>query len=135
MESAIEEHVFARGGQLRVSLTSKLVSSDALLKTCYWHSRDYACDVTSDLENFSVALTALRDIPLNPEDIARNFTRQAMDFELRERVNARTADVRDILLAKAFAESGVLEDQPTGVFGDVIEEVKPDGLFKILQNG
>jgi hypothetical protein len=56
----------------------------------------------------------------------------AMDFALRERVTAKTSEVRDLLLAKAFSESGVLEEEPQGVFGDPIEESKPDGMFKIL---
>jgi hypothetical protein len=47
-------------------------------------------------------------------------------------VTAKTSEVRDLLLAKAFSESGVLEEEPQGVFGDPIEESKPDGMFKIL---
>ena len=58
----------------------------------------------------------------------------AMDFALREHVTSKTSGVRDLLLAKAFSESGVLEEQPQGVFGDSLEEAKPDGMFKILSN-
>ena len=50
-------------------------------------------------------------------------------------MNAKTASVRDFLLAKAFSESGVLEEKPTGIFGDPLEESRPDGMFKILSNG
>jgi sulfatase maturation enzyme AslB (radical SAM superfamily) len=57
-----------------------------------------------------------------------------MDFALREKIEAKTSGIRDLLLAKAFSESGVLEDQPEGVFGDAVEEMKPDGMFKILSN-
>jgi hypothetical protein len=55
-----------------------------------------------------------------------------MDFALREKIEAKTSSIRDLLLAKAFSESGVLEDQPVGVFGDAVEEMKPDSMFKIL---
>lgn len=58
----------------------------------------------------------------------------ATDFTLRERIETRTASIRELLLAKAFAEAGILEDSPEGVFGDRIEEEKTDGLFKILGN-
>jgi hypothetical protein len=57
-----------------------------------------------------------------------------LDFALRERVEAKTSGIRDLLLAKAFSESGVLEDEPEGVFGDTIEESNPDSMFKILGN-
>jgi len=62
------------------------------------------------------------------------FTTSAMDFALREKIDAKTSGIRDLLLAKAFSESGVLEDQPAGVFGDAVEESKPDGMFRILSD-
>jgi hypothetical protein len=55
-----------------------------------------------------------------------------MDFALREKIEAKTSGIRDLLLAKAFSESGVLEDAPEGVFGDAVEEAKPDSMLKIL---
>ena len=57
-----------------------------------------------------------------------------MDFALRERIEAKTASIRDLLIAKALSEAGILEDEPVGVFGDAIEESKTDGMFKILGN-
>ncbi len=125
-----------RGSQVRIEFALDLVRSDALLKTCYWYSRDYSCDIQEQQPvSVSVTLTAQRDLPISTEEVSRDFIAQALDFELRERVNMRTTEARDLLLAKAFAESGVLEDAPVGVFGDSIEEEKPKGLFKILQNG
>jgi hypothetical protein len=62
------------------------------------------------------------------------FLANTLDFALRERVTAKTSDVRDLLLTKAFSDSGVLEEQPQGVFGDAVEESKSDGMFKILSN-
>ncbi len=118
---------------LRISLSA--VSIEALLKTCYWFSRDFLCAVQDEGTGHAVILLQPKrglDIPL---DKARaDFIAQAQDFSLRERVSAKTAGVRDLLLAKAFSESGVLEDAPSGTFGDAIEEANPDGIFKILGN-
>jgi len=72
------------------------------------------------------------DHPL--DEAQEQFMAAALDFALRERVTVQTLSVRDLLLAKAFSESGVLEEQPLGVFGDAVEEAKPDGMFKILSN-
>lgn len=113
-----------------------VISIEALLRASYWFSRDCTCEITkkSD-EEAEVSLT-----PKTPqsserlEEIREAFLASAMDFALRERVDAKTSAVRDLLLAKAFSESGVLEDPPEGVFGDVIEEEKADGMFKILSN-
>jgi His-Xaa-Ser system protein HxsD len=119
-----------------VSVNLGIISAEALLKTCYWLSRDYACDIRmKGGEQAEVVISPKRYT--SAAEIAKTrdaFLVSAMDFALRERVEAKTSGVRDLLLAKAFSESGVLEDQPEGIFGDAIEEEKTDGMFKILSN-
>ena len=117
-----------------VEINLAIISAEALLKTCYWFSRDFVCEMRNRNERVAeVCLT-----PRNPDsgfDLASTkdaFQTSAMDFALREKIEAKTSGIRDLLLAKAFSESGVLEDQPEGVFGDTVEEMKPDSMFKIL---
>lgn len=112
-----------------------LVSVEAILKTCYWFSREFICDVKEDGVGYSVVLLKPKSASeVCLEEVRDRFMAQAMDFSLRERVTTKTADIRDLLLAKAFSESGVLEESPQGIFGDSVEESKPDGMFKILGN-
>ena len=119
-----------------VRISRDFVSAEAILKACYWFSRDFICEVQEEgADHFRVSLKPKTVASLSSDEVRESFLGQIQDFELRERVTARTKDVRDLLLAKAFAESGVLEDAPQGVFGDAIEESKPDGIFKILSNG
>lgn len=123
------------GGGIVISFSPGLISSEALLKTCYWFSRDFTCEVLAHDGAAAEVLIKPKPGCRSPLEGARDrFVEMAMDFALRERVTAQTSEVRDLLLAKAFSESGVLEDAPEGVFGDAIEESKPDGLFKILAN-
>jgi His-Xaa-Ser system protein HxsD len=120
---------------LSVRIDHAVISVEALLKTCYWFSRDFACDVVSEDPTHSiVSLRAKGLVSDSEEELRDRFMASAMDFALRERVTAKTSEVRDLLLAKAFSESGVLEEEPQGVFGDPIEESKPDGMFKILRS-
>ena len=122
-------------GTALITVDHALVSVEALLKTCYWFSRDFVCDVTHESpERSTVRLKPKSSADMSLSEAHEQFMTHAMDFALRERVTARTSDVRDLLLAKAFSESGVLEEQPEGVFGDALEEAKPDGMFKILSN-
>jgi His-Xaa-Ser system protein HxsD len=117
-------------------ISHDLVSVEALLKTCYWFSRDFVCVVEKDGPDSSLVSIKLKgNHPISMEQAQEEFLASAMDFALRELVTARTLEVRDVLLAKAFSESGVLEEVPQGVFGDRIEEEKHDGMFKILSNG
>lgn len=115
-----------------VELDGSVFSVEAVLKTCYWFSKDFTYNVSRTERGFiSVSLTA-KHASAPYDNLRAEFISMATDFTLRERIEARTSAVRELLLAKAFAESGILEDSPEGVFGDKIEEEKPDGLFKIL---
>jgi His-Xaa-Ser system protein HxsD len=120
---------------ISVRIAQDLISTEALLKTCYWLSRDFVCDVQFDHGDHVVCLKAKGDYGDSLDGMEERFIASALDFALRECVNAKTASVRDLLLAKAFSESGVLEERPTGIFGDPLEESRPDGMFKILSNG
>jgi His-Xaa-Ser system protein HxsD len=118
-----------------VAFSDDFVSSEALLKACYWLSRDFECDVSRGSNgNFTVRLQPKPTCRMSPQEAREQITALAIDFTLREKVARQTAEVRELLLAKAFSESGVLEDQPEGVFGDSVEEEKPNGMFKILSN-
>jgi His-Xaa-Ser system protein HxsD len=122
--------------QTVIEINLTVISAEALLKTCHWFSRDFAFEIRSRSEH-------LVDVILTPRSAAstsdlalakESFNNSAMDFALREKIEAKTSGLRDLILAKAFSESGVLEDQPEGMFGDKVEEEKPDGMFKILSN-
>jgi His-Xaa-Ser system protein HxsD len=135
MSAEIARQDSTNDGVELIVISHDLVSVEALLKTCYWFSRNFVCDVSQNRPNEStVRLVPKTDCDMPPSEAREKFISQAMDFALRERVTDKTSGVRDLLLAKAFSESGVLEEQPVGVFGDAIEESKPDGMFKILSN-
>jgi His-Xaa-Ser system protein HxsD len=122
--------------QVVVEVNLTIISAEALLKTCHWFSRDFVCEVRNRSDYVADVILTPRS-HASASDLASvkdAFTTSAMDFALREKVEAKTSGIRDLLLAKAFSESGVLEDQPEGVFGDRVEEAKPDGMFTILSN-
>ena len=120
--------------RIALEIDRGLVSAEALLKASYWFSRDFVCEIRN--RNDQIAEVVLR--PRNPASVVDtasiqdSFITSAMDFALREKIDGKTSGVRDLLLAKAFSEAGVLEDEPQGVFGDAVEEAKPESLFKIL---
>lgn len=113
-----------------------LVSKESLLKACYWFSRDFVCEIHNESGRLvEVVLVPRSEISGEELALAREaFIQSAMDFALREKIEAKTSGIRDLLLAKAFSEAGVLEDLPQGPFGDQVEESKPDGMFRILDN-
>jgi His-Xaa-Ser system protein HxsD len=121
---------------LIVPLDRNLFSQEAILKACYWLSNDFTCSVSETPSQFVHVTITARDAD-SSESLA--WAKDALlasvtDFALRAKIEAKTSDIRDLLLAKAFSESGVLEELPQGVFGDKVEEEKPRGMFKILGN-
>jgi len=128
------EHSVAAEPSIIARFSHDVVSIESLLKTCYWFSRDFVCEVTEDGAGYSAVSLRPKAPGVSLEGVHDDFMNQALDFALRERVTTKTADIRDLLLAKAFSESGVLEDQPLGMFGDAVEDAKPDSMFKILSN-
>jgi His-Xaa-Ser system protein HxsD len=121
---------------MAVEIDRSIVSNEALLKTCYWFSREFICEIRNRNDQIADVLLTPRDAA-SVADLASTkgvFMTSAMDFALRERIESKTSGIRDLLLAKAFSESGVLEDEPQGVFGDAVEEAKSESMFKILGN-
>jgi len=130
----VDKEVPGLGSTVTIELDRTLFSAEAVLKTCHWFSKDFAFEICArEGACLSVSLT-VKQASVASECVRADFISMATDFTLRERIEARTTSIRELLLAKAFAEAGVLEDSPEGVFGDPIEEEKPDGLFKILSN-
>jgi His-Xaa-Ser system protein HxsD len=122
--------------RVEVEVNLRVISTEAILKTCHWFSRDFVCEIRNRDEHVADVILTPRG-PASASELASAkdaFITSALDFALRESIEAKTSGIRDLLLAKAFSESGVLEDQPEGVFGDTIEEMKPEGMFKILGN-
>ncbi len=128
-----EEQPSGSSSTVRLELDTTLFSQEAVLKTCYWFSSSHTFEILpSEGNQITIRLTAKQ--ASTTDDTASSFFSMVTDFTLRELIESRTSSIRELLLAKAFAEAGVLEDIPTGVFGDIIEEEKPDGLFNILRN-
>jgi His-Xaa-Ser system protein HxsD len=69
--------------------------------------------------------------PEKIDDFLGEFCNSLLDFELRRQVEIETSPIRQLVLAKAFSESGVLEDDPPGTVADPVEADNPKGLVQI----
>lgn len=114
---------------LTLTLDSRQFSREAALKVAYWFTRDLYIDFPpSTTEHlFEVVLRAKCPTPTldNPapktlDELVSDFRNALIDSELRIQVQRETSGVRELLLAKAFAEAGVLEGSPSGCFSDPV---------------
>ena len=114
---------------LTLTLDSRQFSREAALKAAYWFTKDLYIDFPPSEAGhlFAVVLRAKCPSPTldNPaprtlNDLASEFRNALIDSELRIQVQRETSAVRELLLAKAFAEAGVLESSPPGSFSDPV---------------
>ena len=117
------------GEAVSLTLESRQFSRDAALRAAYWFSRDlYVEFPPSEGESaFTVILRRKTTVPTlddpKPKSLAEltsEFQNALIDAELRVRVQTETTAVRELLIAKAFSEAGVLEDNPPGSFNDPV---------------
>jgi His-Xaa-Ser system protein HxsD len=123
-----------------LSIDKKVHSKSAILKVCYWLSEDLYFQVTEEESQFSVTV-GLREVTptLNRPSVKKidewlpDILNALVDAQLREEIQAETAEIRELIIAKAFAESGILEGLPPGTFIDPVETTQPEStrLVKI----
>lgn len=114
---------------ITLTLDSRQISRDAALRASYWFTKDLDIEfpASPSADSFVIILRARcpsptlqvpRPIPF--KQLVAEFQNALIDAELRVRVQQETSAVRELILAKAFAESGVLEDPPPGSFNDPV---------------
>ena len=110
--------------EISVVVDEKIYSRGALLRTCYWFTdRCYIFISPSDENRLEVHLR-LKPGGSELETIAGEFGNALLDFELRAQLDKETATVRELIIAKAFADTNVLEDRPVGDDQDPVERQK-----------
>ena len=110
-------------------LDPTIYSRHALLRASYWFTdrlyirflepSDGRVAVQIELKHPEPTLENPR--PLEIDELSREFLNSVLDFELRRQIESETSSIRQIILAKAFTESGLLEDGPPGKIADPVE--------------
>jgi len=99
----------------------------AILQTCYWFTdRCYIFVSRHDSARLAVRLKSKGD-PAVIDDLVGEFENALIDNQLRAEIQRETATLRDLIVAKAFAEGDLLEDPPVGDDSDPVEVSASDG--------
>jgi His-Xaa-Ser system protein HxsD len=118
-----------RADKITLELEPRQFSREAALKAAYWFTKDLHIEFppSPSEESFTVVLRLKEALPSleNPapkslDHFASEFRNALIEAELRVQVQRETSMVRELVLAKAFAEAGVLESAPSGSFSDPV---------------
>ena len=123
-----------------ICLDARIYSREATLKASYWYTDvAYISFLDSPEDKFTVRIklkqvtpTLESPKPISIKEAVDEFCNSLLDFEVRHQVDVETTAVRQLILAKAFSESGVLEDEPPGSVADPVEAKTPSSLVQIL---
>jgi His-Xaa-Ser system protein HxsD len=126
-----------------IYLDPRIYSREAILKASYWCTEMAFVQISpaSSDDKFVVHIALKQSAPTlsNPQptkiaELIGEYCNSVLDFELRRQVSVETEAVRQLILAKAFSESGVLEDVPPGTISDPVETQKPGRLSQIINH-
>lgn len=123
-----------------IYLDARIYSKEAILRACYWYTNVAFIRIPESPDGrLAIRVKMKQQAPTleNPSPVAvtqflDEFCNSVLDFELRRQVEAETAPVRQLILAKALSESGVLEEEPPGEIADPVESAKPSSLVQII---
>lgn len=104
-----------------IFLDENVYSKEAIFKTLYWYGNRFITIVNHLSDRcFHVHLEPLTDISLEEIKSAyENLNRDLLDFQLRQIIHNETKNLRDLIVAKAFAD-GELDSLPEGDISDPV---------------
>jgi His-Xaa-Ser system protein HxsD len=113
--------------QVNLVVDESIYSREALLRTCYWFTdRCYLFVSRSAPNQFSVHIRAKAGGPALGS-ISGEFENALIDQQVRKDIERNTARIRELIVAKAFAEGQDLDDPPVGDDRDPVELAKQQG--------
>lgn len=88
--------------ELHFSLNEEIYSEDVVYKCFYWYGADFNIDINKTNSIFLISITSKLD-PINHYELLVKIKQDLIDFKLRDIVTKETKNIRELLIAKAFA--------------------------------
>jgi His-Xaa-Ser system protein HxsD len=125
-----------------VRLDRHIYCREALLRACYWGTNSAYIHIPESPDDRLVVRIKLKHSsptlenpkPISIREFVGEFCNALLDFELRRQVEAETAELRQLILAKAFSEAGVLEDEPPGTVEDPVGRENKSSFVQIVND-
>lgn len=101
--------------ELRLLIEREIYSEEVLHKCFYWYGANFNVEIaTYSAELFEVKLQR-QNLMIDLQATVDKIKRDLVDFKLRDIVANETKTVRELLVAKAFANYGIDNDPATEI--------------------
>lgn len=112
-----------KDGMITVFANIELYNKDTIFKCLYWYGDKFHTNVSFHNQNtYKIELSPIANNQIIREDLdlyLSKLERDLIDFSLRQVVNQETQAIRELLIAKAFA-NGDFDELPVGEVADPI---------------
>lgn len=119
-------------------IDENLYHKTAVMRACYWFTD--RCYLFLERPAPGLIDVHIRPKPgASTEDldvVAGEFGNALLDYELRRQIDEQTGRIRELLIAKAVAQAGTLDDLPPGSANDPVDDRRAmiSGLFQAARN-
>src|SRR2546430_657051 len=93
----------------RLTFDSQTYTADAIQRATYKLSDRVSCDLSRDGSVYCCDLHLVTDAPAEVEAVLGDFRNEVLDETLRARIREETREVRNVILALAFSNTGLVE--------------------------
>jgi His-Xaa-Ser system protein HxsD len=103
-----------------LTFDESIYSRDVVLRASYWFAdRCYVSISHAEPGKLSVTIKA-KNSGTDLDALLGEFQNTLLDCQLRVEISRETAQIRELIVAKAFAEGDLLDDAPKGDWRDPI---------------
>jgi His-Xaa-Ser system protein HxsD len=104
-----------------VLVDEAVYSKDAVLRAAYWFTDRCNISISSEGPGRLKVSFASKDGASSVDDLVAEFNNSLIDHQLRVELDRETRPLRELIVAKAFAEGSELDDPPVGDDRDPVE--------------
>jgi len=111
-----------KANEIIVFADTNLYSKDSIFKCLYWYGAKFHTNISIENNQYKISLTPVAEKELSKQEIdtiVQQLNNDLIDFNLRDIVSKETANIRDLLIAKAFS-NGEFDELPIGEIADPI---------------
>lgn len=104
---------------IQVCLPDSIYNEAIVYKCFYWYGKEFIVEIKKNYDSFVIKLIH-RSGNLDFPATVKRINRDLIDYKTRDIVNRETSNVRDLLIAKAFAHSDEFDEIPPGDVHDPV---------------
>jgi His-Xaa-Ser system protein HxsD len=109
-------------GAVAFFVDESIYSRAAIIRASHWYSGKYFVSTSSDKSGTFVVKLRPRNGSADFEKLENEFESVLLDSQLRTEIREETCRIRELIVAKAFAEGDLLDDPPVGDWLDPVAQ-------------